>query len=239
MPTILHLERQDFLQNYWKHKDGEHVVVLGPTGAGKSTLLFQLLGQTTTPQRPGVMLVMKPRDKVVRKFAAENEWKIVRGWPPPRSNRLTPWREDPPGWVFWPPHTFQPERDNWTHSRAFRGVINDVYKRGNQHLVVDETGSLEKELNLKVPVETLLSKLRSMDGSMWGASQRAAYITTMWYSQTTHLFLAYDPNKNARDRFAEIGGVDPDMVKYATARLPMHHWLYIRRSDRVMCVVGP
>jgi hypothetical protein len=57
------------------------------------------------------------------------------------------------------------------------------------------------------------------------------------YSQAEHLFLFHDPDKRARERFAEIGGVDPYLVQEAVLRLGRHQALYIRRDGPAICVV--
>jgi len=59
------------------------------------------------------------------------------------------------------------------------------------------------------------------------------------YSQAEHLFLAFTPDRRDQERFSEIGGVDPDLIIDVVKSLPRYHWLYIRRSDRTMAVVGP
>ncbi len=79
-----------------------------------------------------------------------------------------------------------------------------------------------------------------MGTGVWAASQRPAWISPLAYSSADHLFLAYEPDARTRQRFDEIGGIDdPRLVKDTTARLPLHHFLYIRREDQRRCIVGP
>jgi len=51
--------------------------------------------------------------------------------------------------------------------------------------------------------------------------------------------VAYTPDEADRDRYSEIGGVNPRIVKAVTAALPKYHWLYIRRTNRAMCIIEP
>lgn len=225
--------RDEFITRRFRYRPGEHVTVLGSTGSGKTHLCYQLLGQVSRPELPAVSLVMKPRDATVRRFAKANGHKIVRHWPPFK----TPFHGKPPGYVLWPKHTHDPDRDNATLWREFRACILDSYKRGNRILFADETAGLTDELGLKTECVALWTRGRSMGTGLWAASQRPAYIPLHAYTNSEHLFLAYEADKRGRDRFREIGGVDAKLVSDTVLSLGKYQWLYIRRTDRTMCIV--
>ncbi|SEF12938.1 hypothetical protein SAMN05216489_09991 [Streptomyces sp. 3213] len=236
MPPLVRLDRGDFLANFWDYRDGEHVTILGPTGSGKTWLGYQLLMTTTSEERPGVVLVMKPKDDTARAFSKAAGYKIVKSWPPLNS----PWKtRRPPGYVLWPPHSFDPYVDDEKMYREFRRALLDSYKRGRRIVFADETYSLSHELGLDRELVTLWTKARSMKTGLWAASQRPAMIPLWAYSGAEHLFIAYDPDKRARERYDEIGGVDPGLVRRATLSLGQHEWLYIRRRGPAMCIIGP
>ena len=54
-----------------------------------------------------------------------------------------------------------------------------------------------------------------------------------------HGFLFNDPDKRNRQRFAEIGGVDPDLVMEQVYHLDQYQALYIKRTGPCLCVVNP
>jgi hypothetical protein len=235
LPQVARFGRDEFLEERWNYRAGEHVTILGPTGSGKTYLAYQLLQQTASPRLPGVVLVMKPKDKTVERWTKSSGFRRIRTWPPPL--RL-PGMALPPGYVLWPKHSFDPERDDYTLYVEFRKALLDSYRRGNRIVFADEMVGLTSELNLTREVVTLWTRGRSMGTSVWAASQKPTHIPLHAYSQASHLFLALDPDERARDRFAEIGGVDPKLVKRAVMGLAKYEWLYIRRDGPVMCVVS-
>lgn len=228
------ISRDEFLSDCFDYEAGEHVTIIGPTGSGKTWLAYQLLDTVARPELPALVLVMKPRDGTVTKWSKSAEFRIVRNWPPP----VSPWKpRKPRGWVLWPKHSFEPERDAYQHHTVFRRAILDSYRRGNRILFGDEAYSLANELNLTTELVTVWSKGRSMGCGLWTATQKPTHVPLWAYSQAEHLFLHNDPDKRARDRFKEIGGVDPKLVEEIVLSLEKHEWLYIRRTDGAMCIV--
>jgi energy-coupling factor transporter ATP-binding protein EcfA2 len=230
------IPRDEFLHEVWVHNPGEHVSFLGPTGSGKTQLAYELLDVTATEEHPAIVLVMKPKDDTAAKFTKRSKFRIVRSWPPVPSV-WNPGKKR--GYVLWPAHSFDPDVDDARHERIFRYVIRDSYKKGNRTLFADETYSLTNELHLERELIRVWSKGRSMGTDLWAATQKPTHVPLWMYNQAEHIFLAYDPDVRAQQRFSEIGGVDPDLVKSVVARLPKYHWLYIRRTDRTMCIVQP
>jgi hypothetical protein len=230
-------DRAEFLTERWDYQPGEHVTFLGPTGSGKTHLAYQVLQATANPRLPALVLVMKPRDATARQWSKTLNMPIIRTYPPPLTiSTLT--NKKPPGETLWPRHVFNPDADDLNMWKQFRPAILDSYKRGNRIVFADEVAGLEKDLGLTRELDTLWMRGRSMGTGLWAASQRPRHISLNAYAQAAHLFLFKDPDKNNRDRFREIGGVDGDLVVDAVMSLGRHDALYIRRDGPALCIVA-
>lgn len=208
---------------------------IGPTGSGKTHLALPLLARSVREGLPGYITVMKPRDKTVGDFLkAHDGWKRILTYPPPPAVG-----KRPRGYVVWPHHTNDPEADERRHEEIFRRMHRQLYVKGDSIIFDDEAVSLVREMNMRADLVRIWTKGRSIGAGLWAATQRPSLVPLEMYDQAEHLFLAHDADRRNRERFGEIGGVDPDMVMWVVEHLPKWHWLYIRRSDRTMCVVGP
>ena len=245
--SVAYIPREEFLERRFHWKPGEHVVVLAPTGWGKTHLLYQLTDTAATERNPAYLLVLKPRDETVEKFRAKLGWPRTDRYPPPLYQRIQYgrfFRRGPKfrGLVVWPKHEFDPSKDDPHIGRIMRRAILHSYKKGNRIVVVDEAYSMGKEYGLDREMVTVLSKGRSMETAMFGGSQKPTHIPLWFYSQSDHLFIGNDPDKRARQRYGEIGGVDPKLVEAEVSKLHKHEFLYIRRNGKngpEIAVIGP
>jgi DNA helicase HerA-like ATPase len=233
-PSVQRFNRADFISEYFHYKPGEHVTILGPTGTGKTYLAFQLMEEVTSPELQGVVLVMKPKDDTAKEFTKRAGYRLVRTWPPSMSIYQP---RKPPGFTLWPRFTFKPREDNIHLADQFERALLESYRKGHRVVFGDEAYSLDKELGLGPELVTVWTKGRSMECGLWVASQKPTHIPLHAYNQVQHLFLAFDPDKKARERFDEIGGVDPNIVRDTVAKLGKHEWLYIGRDGPVMAIV--
>lgn len=232
--AVVTIPRTTFLTEVWGYEAGEHVSFIGPTGSGKTFLANPLLARSVSKELPGFIMVMKRRDKTVSEFLERYHWRRSVTYPV-----LPSVAKKPLGWAIWPHHTADPDADDERMAKIFHELLRDRYVRGDSILFADEVQGLVEEMGLKKDLVRLWSRGRSEGAGLWAATQRPYLAPQHMYSQAEHLFLAFTPDRRDQDRFAEIGGVDPELIIEVVKKLPRYHWLYIRRSDRVMAVVGP
>ena len=227
--------RQEFLEEIWDPSDGEHVTFIAPTQNGKTTMIGDLLAHLPAQKNPPVMLVMKPRDPVVDKIRKRLHYRKIRSWPPPVLSRYA---ARPPGYVLWPRHTFDPDRDDALLRQEMRKAILGSYKDGDRVVVADETYGLVNELGLQREMTAVHTRGAGMGVSLWCAAQGPKFVGTWLYSQAEYLFIGYDPDERARDRFEEIGGFQPGVISQESAKLQKFEWLFLQRTGRKMCIIG-
>lgn len=239
VPAILRVSRDEFISDRWDYQTGEHVTCLAPTGNGKTTLMYQLLDATATEERPAVSLVMKPRDATAVAFTRDAGFRRIASWPPVPS----PWHPGKQrGYTLWPRHQLRNHPATLDHQeQVFGAALTDCYARGGRIVFADELYSLDNELGLRDELVCIWTKGRSMGCGLWGASQKPSHVPLWAYSQATHMFLSWDPDVRAQQRYGEIGGMDPDLIRSGVEQLDEYEWLYVHRAGRrsSICIVGP
>jgi hypothetical protein len=243
--TPTHFERDDFLENIWDYRAGQHVALIGPTQrAGKTTFAFQLLEHTPS-WIPAEVLVMKPRDRVVSANAARLGLRETPVWPPHKKlgDYLSWSGEQPNRYVVWPRHSMDPQRDNEHMYDVFRSAILHRYREGDGITFADELYGLSVELGLYTETESMLTRGGGMGAGLWYATQKPSGtnrggISTFAYNSPTWMFLARDPDKRNRERFGEMEVGDPKKIEEWVMGLPKFHWLCINRDGPYFCTVG-
>lgn len=263
MPEIIRFDREEFITERWDYRAGQHVSIIGETGNGKTTLANQLLAASVgpgltspTPTHPNgapidiwaTILAMKPEDDTIDRFLRKmrddgKKFRKISTWPATPSVWY-PGR--PEGYVLWPKHVHNTEIDRTNHADIFGRAMMNLYgmgkKKGGRIIFADEIFSLTKELKLGDDLDTIWTKGRSMGCGLWGATQQPAWIPSNMYRQAQHLFLDYPSDKRSRERYREIGGMDPDIVLQAVWKSSEEEfsWVYLKPNGRrsQICIVG-
>lgn len=236
-------ERDEFIRERFWYQAGQHVTILAPTQNGKTTFTMDLLDEVTTPQLPATVLVMKPRDKVISAAAKQFSFPIVRDWPPSVSHLAR--YPNARARILWPRYQYADPRQDYPRISGIlgKGILHNwkkgQKKNGQNIVVADEHANLREYLGLGEELDFTLATGGGMGVGVWSCSQRPAYVSQLAYSGADHLFLGRETDKRARLRFAEIGGVDPELIMFHVARLPKFGWFYINRDGPVMCQILP
>jgi hypothetical protein len=238
---IVRFPRPVFIDEVFDYSPGDHATFLAPFGGGKTQLALDCLKAVASPDLRATIFVMKPKDRTITKYTEILGFQTLRDWPPSQIRKFKRvFGEKVSGYVLWPKETGNIDYDEWHQEQVFRRALNMMYSSAKNNpniMFVDETMSLEKELNLSRYLRRAWSKGRSVGNGVWAGSQRPAHIDQLAY-QAQHLFLGYDADVRAQDRYAEIGGgIDPIIVKSIIAQLGRFEFLYINREERSMCII--
>jgi energy-coupling factor transporter ATP-binding protein EcfA2 len=224
------------MRDYWDYRPGQHVTIIGPNGRGKTTLGLDLLGATASKNMPAFVLVSKPRDETIDKYTKSLKFKTIETYPPdPAIFRK------PPGYMVRPYQSLTNlEEDEKRLHTVFRATMRGCYAKKQPTIVfADEVQELQSSLGLKKECEAFWKRGRSLDSGLWALAQRSAYNSQDMYNAPEHLFLFSDPDKRNRQRFSEIGGIDPDLVMESVERLTQYQALYLKRTGPHLCIVNP
>lgn len=239
---IARFSRLEFLAERWDYQPGQHVSLIAPTQNGKTTFMFQLLRNTDTSfcEIPPVMLVAKPKDAVVAQGLDYLGWEETDRWPPKKKM----FREKPEGHGLWPRHLkdVSPSVNAEHLANSFRPAIKKLFWQGNSICIGDEAYELCAVLGLSEELTRHWTQGAGMGSGLWTATQKPSgtqqgSIPSFMYNSPTHTFLGRDPDKRNRDRFGEIGGVDPRLLSETVLGLKKYEWLYIHRDGPTMCIV--
>lgn len=238
------IDREEFASQRFDYKPGQHAVFAGPTQrAGKTTLAFKLLEYTATPKLPAYVAVCKPKDPVSAREGERLHFRRVSEWPvSPRFKEL--WDGKPSGYLVWPKFGNM-ETDVATATRVTAQLLGDVYTNGAKNkegiLVLDDTVVKSKIMGLDGEMITIIAMAGAMGVGGWFFVQKPTDVgkAALWsYPNAEHVFLSKDPEKRNRVRYNEIGGFDSDRVYGAAQLLQPYEFLYLKRTEGYMCVVG-
>lgn len=241
--TVWKFSREQFRTERWDYSPGEHVVFAGPTQRGKTTLAFALLEPIVSEVLPAYVAVSKPKDPVTSREGQRLKFKLVRDWPP-TGRRMRELFDKPTGYLIWPQFGDVNE-DTYQAARITAALIQERYRAGmkDEHgiLVMDDTMVKSKILGLDQEMTTILAMSGAMGLGGWFFVQKPTDSgrAAIWsYGASEHVFLFRDPDRRNRQRYDEIGGVDPHLVEQTTLKLSPYECVYIKRTGEHMCIVG-
>jgi len=112
-------------------------------------------------------------------------------------------------------------------------------RRGQDRIIfADEVVGISRELKLAGELDEIWMRGSGMGLGLWAACQRPFTAPLNAYEQSTHLFLWRSTDQRNRRRFAEIGGIDPELIDRVVNQLEGHDCMYVRRTDYTTCIIG-
>lgn len=250
---VLQLSRDEFFNDYFDYRPGEHCSWIYPTRRGKTQLAYQC-AQVAMRQNPGlrfVSMMPKPRDEATVRWMAQLGLKETPSWPPQR----WPWQEKPAGWVLWPRHDKQASTlDNAARiGGEMRRGLDAQYWDGNSITLADDVHVLAVLLGLNPECERHWTSGGSNNAGLWAPNQKpsgtqgSGSVSSFSYNSPVHLFLGRDTDERNIKRFGEIGGIEPREVESVVRGLRLYRIgentisevLYIDKRGPYMALIGP
>lgn len=229
MVTALHNLSADAVQTPWEQavslmdwRQGEHVVLIGPTGSGKTELLLRLIEQ----RRYVVFLGTKRQDSTQRRLQRTMGFKHVRDAKQiePEIHRRILLRPDFPRLGAKELKAF--------HRTIFREGLMRIYRQGGWTLAMDETRYIADHLGLTEELMLIMLQGRSEDITVVAGTQRPVWIPREVVDQATHIFIWRPRDTADLVRLREIAGDRNDALMEAMRTMSKHDVFYLHADER-------
>lgn len=225
---MLRLTRQEFFDDFFDYRAGEHLSLISPTGKGKTHLAYQCL-DSAMRQNPSLRvasLMPKSSDDAASAWAKSLGLKETRDWPP----RKRWWEDKPRGYIVWPEHdpNLDAAADREQVGNILRKAMHQQYWAGDSITFADDIHVIAVLMGLNAEAEQFWTAGRSSGAGLWSANQKpsgtlnSGSVSSFSYNAPTHLFLGKDSDERNIKRFGEIGGVDPREVEGVVRNLKLY-----------------
>lgn len=253
--SIRVMSRKSFVAMFAREYTPAHVTLIGPTQRGKTTLCFELLHAVLKRNPKWKVLIIhgkvKGRDHTIEENAKTSNYRIVRSYPPGFAIRPKHWKRNVNGYVLRPlgkKEDSAVEEERILKREFGKGIRSFYHTTGKDKVritVVDERAQADKDLKLGKELDAPLQRGLPHNPE-WNNIQRGAWCSYHCYDAPEHIFLFVDDDDSNIDRYAQFGVGDPRVIKKVMSELKVKkvptggtisQCLYMRRSDRFMCIV--
>jgi hypothetical protein len=248
------VSRDDFVARFAQEYTPSHCTFIGPTQRGKTTLCFQLLGAIMHVHPKWRVIVLhgkiKGRDHTMEEWAKKNNYRVITRYPPSPTWRPSKAKHRVKGYILRPlkkddiPAAEEEKILKTEYAKALRKNYHYTGKEVKITLV-DERAQADKDLRLTDQLDAPLQRGLPHNPE-WNNIQRGAWVSYHCYDAPEHMFIYHDDHESNRKRYSEFGCADPEVIFRLVSKLQtkkvktggtISQCLYMRRSDRYMCIV--
>lgn len=205
-------------------QQGEPMTLLGRTGSGKTTAAVQVL----SVRKYVVALLTKRKDDLFPVFK-RNGYRMLKpgqDWPEVSVSPRIAMHIAPEGLS---------RRDGYAQAAHIRGLLSEVWERGNWTLYIDEIAQLSDLLKLDMELRSLWKEARSSGVTIVAGTQRPSRVPIEAYSQPRFLLLWRTNDRDQLKRLGDMNAVNPDPVRHAITNLSPHEILVVDTYTDDMC----
>ena len=216
---------EEFFNRRFSWRQGEQVVIIGPTGSGKTTIIDAIKDRRTY----NIFFGTKKADPLYNKLIREGYRHIQD------INEIKNY--DVNNFLLWP--NFPGEINDHVELQryAFRKALSRIVKEGGWTLIVDEAKYLAEFLGLNKELSYCVDQLRSNNCSVVCAAQRPAWFPQSVLANATHVFIFKSTNRDDQIKLADIGGIDAAEVREEARGLGAHEFIYLKTRGAVSNMV--
>lgn len=216
------MDWKHFTTNVFRPVPGEHVTIVGSTGKGKTNLLNHIQDLYPYTVAFGTKRTDNTMDRLrQRGYVVWPKWKSLPASQYPRR-------------IIWPKSGKLSQMVE-TQREVFEDAIEHIYAEGGRPkdnpvgwaIAIDELWWFTNMLKLDKLLRTILQHARSAGISLLGATQRAAFIPTEFFSQPTHLFFFATQDDNNLQRIGDINSGNKRLIRDLVSNLDQYQVLYI------------
>jgi hypothetical protein len=246
--------REEFVADFAENYTPSHVTFIGPTQRGKTTLCFQLLHAVLEKHKGWKVVFLhgkiKGRDHTIEEWSKKSNYRIVRQWPPGPAIRPKHWKRNTNGYILRPlkKDDISAKEEEKLLTTQFASSIRSNYHYTGKQVritVVDERAQADKDLRLTTDLDAPLQRGLPHNPE-WNSIQRGKWVSYHTYDAPEHIFIYKSDDSSNVERYSELGCADPEVIERVLKKLKtekvetggtISQCLYLRRSDRFMCIV--
>ncbi len=219
-PEAIRSRRQLLADLFSQWRQGQHLVIVGPTGVGKTWLAAELLA----PWRYVLALISKPRDTTLAKQ--------FRGWSKVKTFDKIEWHQD---------HILLiPDSRRLVAAAAARQTIahalDEAYTAGGWTIFIDELQQLSETWKLDTLIRTIFVTARSNNVTLVAACQRPRRVPIEALNQATYLLSFHLHDEADVERLAEAAGIQRKRLLAINAQLSGRSLMLINNQQQSITI---
>jgi hypothetical protein len=215
----------EFCDGSERWKQGEHIVILGPTGTGKTYIARDILAARDYV----IVIAIKRNDDTLTTFTRELGYYREKKWPPRYAHNKV---------IYWyKPDDLSPEAVMKQREDVYT-ILNHAYHDGGWAVLCDDTGYISTQLKLGGQLAVLFSQARSSGISVVAVlvqpSSIAARVPTETLRQVRHYLMFRYKNRKDIRLLSEITGIDYGILEEMMKMLGSHDFIYVHDGQPVI-----